>query len=109
MSGAHFQVWRHARRNLIDVDDVAAIITHLVRTSRANGVTTNVACPFSISIPKIVSVFELITDKNANYSIIEAGGAYSIDTSLANETANQIGIDFDESYIEKLIRKYYGT
>jgi len=109
MSETHFQVWRHAMRNLIDVDDVASIVTHLIRASLANRITMNIACPFSISIPQLVNVFELVLGKKANYAFVEAGGAYSIDSSLAIEAANQIGVDFEENYIEKLIRKYYGA
>lgn len=41
MSGSNFKVWRHATRNLIDVDDVASIVSYLVRASLASGVTTN--------------------------------------------------------------------
>lgn len=108
MSESYFQVWRHAKRNLIDIDDVATIVTYLVRASIANGITMNIACPYSIAIPHLVSVFELILGKKANYAFIEAGGAYPIDSSLATDAASQIGIDFDETYIERVIRKYYG-
>lgn len=108
ISGSNFQVWRYAKRNLIDIDDVASIVSYLVRSSLANGTTTNVASPFSISIPLLVSVFELVLGKKANYELIDAGGTYSIDLGLATEAANRSGVDFDETYIEKLIRKYYG-
>jgi len=107
-SGEHFQVWAHATRNLIDVEDVAAIATHLIRSPFANGVTANIACPYSISILQLVGIFERVLGKKANYTIVEAGGTYAIDASLALRVAREIGIDFDDSYIEKLIRKYYG-
>ncbi len=108
ISEAHFQIWRHARRNIIDVDDVASIITYLVKTNGIKGVTINIACPFSISIPQLVKTFELVTGKKANYSFVEGGGRYSIDSNLATEVAKKIGVNFDDTYIEKLIRKYYG-
>lgn len=108
MSGSNFKVWRHATRNLIDVDDVASIVSYLVRASLASGITTNIASPFTISIPQLVSVFELVLDKKASCTLIDAGGAYTVDSALATEAANHCGVDFDEAYIEKLIRKYYG-
>jgi len=80
----------------------------LVRASLANGITTNIASPFAISIPQLVSVFELVLGKKASYALIDAGGTYSVDSSLATEAASQLGVDFDETYVEKLIRKYYG-
>jgi nucleoside-diphosphate-sugar epimerase len=108
MSGDSFQVWRHANRNLIDVDDVALIVSYLVRTSVGNGAAINIASQFSIAIPQLVSVFESVLGKKANYTIIDAGGSYSIDSSLATEAASQLGIHFDAAYVENLIRKYYG-
>lgn len=108
VSESTFQVWNHAKRNLIDVDDVALIVTHLIKKNLVNRITANVACPFSILIPHLVSVFEMVLGKKANYEIVEAGGAYSIDTNLSTEAASQIGLDFDSTYIEKLIRKHYG-
>ena len=107
MSGANFQVWRHATRNFIDIDDVALIITHLVQNFHVNGTTTNIACPFSISIPRFITTFECALGKKANYTTVEAGGAYFIDSNLATEAASAVGIVFDENYIKKMIKKYY--
>jgi nucleoside-diphosphate-sugar epimerase len=103
-----FQVWRHATRNLIDVDDVAAIVTYLIRSSVTSGITINIACPYSVTVPQLVKIFELVLNKKASYTEVEAGGTYMIDASLATKVAREIGIDFDDAYVEKLIRKYYG-
>lgn len=108
ISGANFQVWRHASRNLIDVDDVASICSYLVRNSLVDRIATNIACPFSISIPQLVSIFEIVLGKKANYSFVESGGTYEIEVGLAAKAAIQVGVNFDATYVEKLIRKYYG-
>jgi nucleoside-diphosphate-sugar epimerase len=109
MSGEQIHVWKHAKRNLIDVDDVALIVNYLVRNVSVNKVTLNVASPDSISIDTLVSIFELVLNKKAHYDLVDAGGAYPIDIGLTNAVANQAGVKFDDSYIERLIRKYYGT
>lgn len=108
MSGSPFQIWRNAKRNFIDIDHVALIVSHLVKTTQVNRITTSVACPFSTSIHQLVSMFELVLGKIGNYTFVEAGSAYSIDTSVTTKVASQVGIDFDEYYLENLIRKYYG-
>ena len=108
LSGSHFQIWRHAKRNLIDVDDVALIATHLHQTFNTNRQLVNIACPFSLTIDQIVSIFELVLGIKANYSLVDMGGDYQIDSGLASEVAQRIGVSFDDTYIEKLIRKYYG-
>ena len=107
-SGTAFQVWRHAKRNLIDVDDVASIANHMISNSFSENITTNIATPFPISILDLVKTFELVLGKKANYIIVDTGGTYEIDVDLAVEVASKFGIDFDEIYVENLIRKYYG-
>ena len=39
---------------------------------------------------------------------VTAGADYPIDTTLAQAAAAQIGLVFDDRYIDKLVRKYYG-
>lgn len=107
VSGATFQVWRHAKRNLIDVDDIASISSYLVNHSLTENTNTNIASPFSISIPDLVGIFETVIGKKANYTIVDAGGVYEINVEQAVDVANQLGIMFDETYLERLIRKYY--
>jgi nucleoside-diphosphate-sugar epimerase len=107
-SGSPFTVWRHARRNLIDVADVASIVTHLIETGPRD-VTVNIARPFSISILEIVEQFESILGRKARYSLVDAGGSYAIDAASCLRAAAEKGIAFDEHYVERLLRKYYGA
>ena len=103
-----FKVWLHAGRNLIDVDDVAEIVCHLVRTHQADGVITNVASPTHIGIQQLVHIFEEVLDKRAVYDTVEAGATYEIEAELALCTARDAGITFGPDYVPNLIRKYYG-
>ena len=106
-SGSRFPVWLHARRNLIDVDDVAAIVTHLVRTGRADGQLINVACPYSVSIVELVQHFEEMLKIKANYELVPDGAGYAIECGLTTVAAAELGIGFRECYIPDLLRKYY--
>lgn len=105
--GIKFQVWKKAYRNLIDVRDVATIVNYLVRSTQVNNQIVNVACPFSISIPTLVSTFESVLGVAAQYDLIDSGGSYLIDTNLVSKVADELDIDFDADYVNKLIRKYY--
>jgi nucleoside-diphosphate-sugar epimerase len=107
MSGGNFEVWCHATRNLIDVADVASIANYLIRSSLASGITENIASPFTISVPHLVSIFEYVLGKKANCKFVDAGGSYTVDSTFANDAANQAGVNFDEDYIKKLLKKYY--
>ncbi len=107
-TGARFKVWLHARRNLIDVADVASIVCHLVENHAADGIVTNVASPSSTGIKELVHIFEDVLDKRANYETVDAGASYDIEAELALKTAAEAGISFGPDYATKLVRKYYG-
>lgn len=104
----HFDVWRHAQRNLIDVSDVALIAKFLLRDERYERLIDNIACPVSLSIMDLIEIFEVVLGKKANYTVVEAGGAYEIDSRLAADVGRQVSINFDDAYVERLVRKYYG-
>lgn len=106
-SGQRFQVWRHARRNLIDISDVVTIATHLVNTGQAQGQVTHIACPFSVPILDLVKLFETVLNKKAHYDIVDAGADYAIDTRQTELAASETGVRFDDNYVGKLIQKYY--
>ena len=108
-TGTPFQVWRHAKRNLIDVEDVASVVRFLMHDDWAQGRTMNVASPFYTSIPELVAVFEDVLGRKAECSEVDAGGSYPIDTTVAVEAARHCGVRFDEGYVRRLITKYYGN
>ncbi|MET0319722.1 MAG: NAD-dependent epimerase/dehydratase family protein [Duganella sp.] len=105
--GAPFQVWRRARRNLVDVDDVARIARRLLERGDAVNRATNIACPYSVSVPDLVHMFETVTGRPACYELIDAGGSYHIDVDPAMSAAAETGVVMDQHYVDQLIRKYY--
>jgi nucleoside-diphosphate-sugar epimerase len=107
-TGERFQLWLQARRNLIDVTDIVAIVSHLVDARQIAGASLNVACPFSVLVLDIVRAFETLLGVSAVFDPVTAGADYPIDTTLAQAAAAQIGLVFDDHYIDKLVRKYYG-
>ncbi|MYN43987.1 NAD-dependent epimerase/dehydratase family protein [Pseudoduganella sp. FT93W] len=106
--GKPFQLWLRAWRNLIDVEDVAAIVAQLIDHHWADGVITNVACPFSVPVPELVHTFEQVLGQRANYTEVDAGDHYQLDVELSMAAARAIGLEFGSDYIINLIRKYYG-
>lgn len=107
INGIKFNIWKRAQRNIIDVEDVASIVNYLMRHTGINNSIVNVACSFSISIATLVSTFEHVLGISAKYDFIDSGIAYTIDTKLISEVLPKLGINFDDNYIEKIIRKYY--
>lgn len=105
--GEGFSVWTKARRNIVDCTDVARIVRSLVEDGW-RGRTVNVASVSDYSLMEIVRTFELILGKTAIVEFLEQGGAYAIDTSLIASYALAEGIRFDEDYLARVLRKYYG-
>ena len=103
----HFTAWRHATRNVIDVDDVAATVTHVVTAEERRGLTLNVANPRTASVEDIVTAFEQVAGKVAVVSWIDAGKPYSIDVGAVLQVYAALGLTFDDGYLLRILRKYY--
>ncbi len=104
--GLPFHIWRNARRNLIDIDDVQNIARHLLQQGQAQQ-CLNIACPFSIAMPELLAIFERVIGKKAQCDVIEAGGRYALDTTACQQAALAVGVAFDVHYLDNLIQKYY--
>lgn len=103
-----FCLWRNARRNIIDVDDVAALVTRLIAEPAARNVTLNIANPVCYPMADIVSAMEKAIGKRAIYEIAERGSGYPIDTSAILPVLDAAGVKFGDDYLERVIGKYYG-
>ena len=108
-SGKRFQVWQRARRNLIDVDDVAQIGQRLIERGDIINRAVNIACPYSVAVPDLVGVFETVMDRQAHYDLVDSGGSYHIDVDPAMSAAAEAGVVMDQNYVIQLIRKYYAN
>jgi nucleoside-diphosphate-sugar epimerase len=103
-----FTVWTHATRNIIDIDDAAAIVTRFLNNPEARRVTVNVANSVSYPINDVVAVMEKVVGKRAIAEQVELGAAYEIDTSHIASIVRDLGLAFDDRYIEHVMNKYYG-
>jgi len=102
-----FAVFRGAERNIIDVDDVARIVSELVREG-ACAETINVACTRNAPIFDIVRCMEEVVGHRAVFDILDAGAGYAIDTSRIGAVLTRCGVAFPADYLRRTIQKYYG-
>lgn len=108
MAGESFEVWRHAERNLIDVEDVAAIATAMIDGLDDARALRTVATPYSLGMPEIVAIFERVLARTARFTVVDKGRPLPVDATEASALAARLGIDFGPDYPERLLRKYYG-
>jgi nucleoside-diphosphate-sugar epimerase len=102
-----FDLWIGASRNIIDVDDVANIVTDLVVRGQCEGETVNVANSRNHNMREIVAVLESLTAKRAYPTLVDRGGEFHIDTQSIQPNLEHLGIKFDSEYLTRTLRKYY--
>ena len=103
-----FSLWKNARRNIIDVDDMAAITGQLIADKAARNITLNIANPVNYPMADIVSAMEHAVGKRAIYDVVERGSEYPIDTGAILPVMCKAAVEFDDGYLERVINKYYG-
>src|SRR6185437_8034654 len=104
-----FAIWARATRNIIDVDDAAAIVAELLGDGSMRRVTVNVANAVSHPVREIVAAMEESIGKPAVTRTVDDGAGYAIDISAVEPYIRRLGIAFDESYLRQVARKYYGA
>lgn len=109
LNGESFEVWREAERNLIDMDDVAAIAsTCIAKNYLANGSAYSIASERSLKMEEIIAIFQRVLNKQANYTSLPKGEPMLIEANIAATIAPGLGIDLGVGYAERVISKYYG-
>lgn len=102
-----FRLWRKAKRNIIDVDDVASIAIQLIEDPAARRLTVNIANSSSDTMPDIVTAMEHVVGKRAIYEAVDRGSEYAIDTRAILPLLDKAGVKFGDDYLERIIGKYY--
>lgn len=102
-----FSLWRKAKRNIIDVDDIAGITKHLIADDSMRNLVLNVANLNNYPMIDIVNAMEEVTGKSGIYDVLERGSEYKIDTSVLLPVFDKAGISFEEGYLQRVITKYY--
>ena len=101
-----FQLWRNAYRYIIDVDDVSAVARYMIdRDEYLNRIINVASCRFSIF--DVVRALEQVTQRSAVYTELDKGASYNIDCYEAHQVAKSLNIQFDETYLHRVVRKYY--
>jgi nucleoside-diphosphate-sugar epimerase len=103
-----FPLWKHAYRNLIDVDDVYALVKWLIDHGTKNEII-NIAHPVSFTMPEIMAAYLQHFHRQGHHFEIEAGHHFPIDTSTVEAIAASAGVNFGGNYLYRLLEKYYPT
>jgi nucleoside-diphosphate-sugar epimerase len=105
--GINFDLWKNTSRNIIDIDDAYKIIDYILQNKLLSNQIVNIASPFNYTTTEIADTIEKNFAIKANYTEIEKGISFKIDTSLIQPIGDLLKIEFDKNYLEKLLKKYY--
>lgn len=108
LAGEPFDVWRAARRRLIDVDDVVTICRAQIAKPESVNRVIDIVPPVSIGAEDIVAELASITGREAHYTLVDKGGDLEIDAAPFVALAKELGITFGANYPWQVIRKYHG-
>jgi nucleoside-diphosphate-sugar epimerase len=109
LGSAKLSVWKNATRNIIDMDDVVSIVAKVIEKPDLRRLIINIANARSASVMEIVHTMEVILNKQANVEALEQGGEFDIDVTLMMSLCAELGLVFDDHYLERVLRKYYGV
>jgi UDP-2-acetamido-2,6-beta-L-arabino-hexul-4-ose reductase len=103
----NFNLWTGSSRNLIDTDDMFRIVDYILQRRIFRNQIINIANPESYNVKDIITALENILNIKANYISIPKGNQFSIDISLTSPVIEELKIDFKETYLNNLLKKYY--
>jgi dolichol-phosphate mannosyltransferase len=103
----HFELWKNAEKNLIDIDDVHEIVSEVLNKKIYLNNIINVASSSNTSVLQLVTKIEQFLGVSGNYNLVNKGASCKIDISPITPILADLNLDFDEHYIYKSLCKYY--
>jgi polyisoprenyl-phosphate glycosyltransferase len=103
-----FDLWQNAHRNLIDIDDVHAVVGALLQKGMLLNRTVTIASTVQTSLPELVHEIEEFLGVAALPVMVERGSTYALDVSDIAPAFEELQITFSGAYIRTSLEKYFG-
>lgn len=95
-----------ATRNLIDVEDIKNITNQLIDKQYFNKII-NIAYPENYTIIEILEIMEKFYQTKLYLNLVKSGSSYGIDTHDVESYFIQYALTNKETYLYKILEKYY--
>lgn len=105
--GINFDLWINACRNLIDIEDLFAITNAVLARPEYMNQVIPIANPVNLPVKTIVTKIEQHLDRRANFIEVEKGGCYPIDLQPIRPLIDELAIQFDDDYLDRLLNTYF--
>ena len=97
-----------ATRNLIDVEDIKNITNQLIDKQFFNKII-NIAYPENYTIIEILEIMEKFYQTKLYLNLVKSGSSYGIDTHDVESYFIQHALTNKETYLHKILEKYYSN
>jgi len=104
--GEALEVWDRATRYPVDVADILRIARRFIADRTLWNRRMNVALR-AYPVLEFVRVMEAIVGRRARYRLLPRGRHYAIRCPELAAVAPELGLDLDEGYLERVLRKYF--
>jgi glycosyltransferase involved in cell wall biosynthesis len=102
-----FELWKHAQKNLIDIDDVHAIIGDVLSGGLCLNQIINIASTHQTPVLQLVRDIEGFIGIPANCMLVSKGSSYDIDISEIKIILAKLKIGFGDDYVRAALNKYF--
>ncbi|MCB0428601.1 MAG: hypothetical protein H6585_01405 [Flavobacteriales bacterium] len=104
-----FQLYSRACRYLMDIDDAARWVSHIIDNNLLRNQVINMCIGETVPIRDVVMSLEKITGKPAEYDEVNKGECYRVDCDVFNRLTQTEGAVYPEDYFDRVLRKYLAT
>jgi len=103
-----FELWQRASRSVIDIDDVAKILSNLLIKGEIKNRIINIANPNKYTAIQIVNMIERLTSIKAKYNLVNKGESnWEINISETLDSIKDCNIKFNNNYLKNILEKYF--
>lgn len=102
----HVRVQRSARRNFIDVDDMVRMMLEAFRAGEDRNQAVDIGSLRYDSPKRLLELLGARLGIEPIFDVVDGGGSFDINPSIATRFSEQLGISFDEQYLPAVIAKY---
>lgn len=107
-SSETINVHTKATRNFIDTEDIKNIVIQLIKNKKFNKII-NIAYPENYTIIEILEILEIFFQIKPKLNLVKSGSGYLIDIPDVQDYFNQHSLANKETYLHKILEKYYSN